>query len=76
MDEFKRMFAKANKAKAGEFADVVLDVGKDLAAALAEALSAKRLHAEQREEFPPKYRAVVNAYFEALSKAVAEQKKN
>ena len=76
IEDFQRMFDKANKAKAGKFADTVLTVGKDLEAALTAALSAKRLHAEQREQYPPKYRAVVSAYFEALSKAVAEKNRN
>jgi len=68
---FRKMFERARLAEAEKFSKVVLGVGKNLEEALQEALSEKRLHAELREECPPKYRDFVNAYFEALSKAAA-----
>ena len=71
---YRKMFELANKADAGKFADVMLGVGKDLRSALEEALIAKQLNTEQREECPPKYRSLVNAYFEALSKAASKSK--
>jgi len=73
INKFKKMFERANRIEAGKFANVMMAVGANLEAALEEALSAKRLHAEQREECPPRYRALVNAYFEALSKAVSSK---
>jgi len=71
---FRKMFEKARQADAGKFADVAIGVGTSLEEALAEALSAKRLAAARAEECPPRYRAFVNAYFEALSKAAANEK--
>jgi len=71
---FRKMFELANKADAGKFADLMLGVGKDLRSALEEALIAKQLNTQQREECPPKYRSLVNAYFEALSKAASKNK--
>jgi hypothetical protein len=68
-DEFRRMFDKINKAKAGKFADVVMGVGRSLDKVLEETLSAKRLQAEEQEQCPTKYRSFVNAYFESLSNA-------
>ncbi|MHC4716805.1 MAG: hypothetical protein ACYS5V_07540, partial [Planctomycetota bacterium] len=70
---FRKMFDKARRAEAGRFADVTVGVGTSLEAALAEALSAKRLQAARAEECPPHYRAFVHAYFEALSKAAANE---
>jgi hypothetical protein len=75
LETFKKMFEKANKVEAGKFAMVATGIGQNLEAALQEALSAKRLNAEEREECPPQYRTFVNAYFEGLSKAVTEEKK-
>jgi len=72
-EEFRKMFDKVRKVEAGKFADLVLGVGKSLEQALQEELTAKRLHAEQREGCPPKYRNVVSSYFEALSKAATEE---
>ena len=69
---FRRMFEKARQAEAGRFADVAIGVGTSLEEALAEAMSAKRLAAARTEECPPQYRAFVNAYFEALSRAAAD----
>jgi hypothetical protein len=66
---FRQMFDKVKKAEAGKFADVVTGVGKSLDEVLKETLSAKKLHSERGEECPPQYRAFVDAYFEALSKA-------
>jgi hypothetical protein len=67
---FREMFERANREEAGKFSDMMLGVGSTLETALEEVLSAERLNAEQREECPPQYRSLVNAYFEALSKAV------
>ena len=69
IQDFKKMFERARKAEAMKFSSVVLGVGENMEAKLQEELSAKRLHAEQREECPPKYRDYVDAYYEALSKA-------
>ncbi len=73
INTFRKMFELAQKAEAMKFSQVALNVGAGLEEALEEALSAKRLHAEQREECPPKYREFVNAYFEALSKATSDK---
>ena len=66
---FREMFEKVKKAEAGRFADVVTGIGKSLDEVLKETLSAKKLHSEQREESPPKFRPFIDAYFESLSKA-------
>jgi hypothetical protein len=72
VDSFRKRFERARQTEAGQFADVMLGVGKNLEATLQEVLSAKRLYTEQQEECPPKYRSYVNAYFEALSKAATK----
>ena len=66
---FREMFEKVKKAEAGRFANVVTGIGKSLDEVLKETLSAKKLHSEQREESPPKFRSFIDAYFESLSKA-------
>ena len=68
-ERFREMFEKVRKAEAGKFSDVVRGVGRSLDEVLEETLSARKLHAERREECPAKFRSFVDAYFEALSKA-------
>ncbi len=73
-ETFKTMFEQVRQAEAGKFSDIVEGVGKNLEKVLEETLSAKRLHDEQREECPPKYRTFLNAYFETLSKTATDKK--
>jgi hypothetical protein len=70
---FREMFDKVRKAEAGKFSDVVTGVGRSLDEILEETLSARKLHAERREECPAKFRSFVDAYFEALSKAATRR---
>ena len=56
-----------DSAKRSEVAGVAKRVSNRIEAEMQARVSAEKLYAAQREEFPPHYRELVNKYYEALS---------
>ena len=69
---FQEMFDEKQKERADRFVKATRTARVNLQKSLRSLLEQKRLHAAQREDCPPKYRKLVNSYFEALSSGGTE----
>jgi len=69
---FQEMFDEKQKERADHFVKATRTARVSLQKSLKSLLEQKRLHAAQREDCPPKYRKMVNSYFEALSSGGTE----
>ncbi|HYF51916.1 MAG TPA: DUF4175 family protein [Planctomycetota bacterium] len=67
-EDFEAMFKEADRTKLDRYMVAVRSTSASLEDKLKDVIKQKRLSAAQREQTPPQYRAMVNAYYEALAR--------
>jgi len=67
-ESFAEIFKDAERTKLDRYVGAVRSTSVSLEEKLKDVIRQKRLSAARREETPPQYRNMVNAYYEALAK--------